>query len=159
MTSIAEQIWAPAATDVVLIGASPGSGLVPDGAAGVLGSPTSEPPPALHKPWLYLEFDALVPVGDNDPQLDGIWRWRVYDDDRYQYVRILAIIARLEFLYGTGEQSDGALWQDTVTGDCIWWQKYAGRTFGLDQTRLALVGMVNYHYRLLTATGDRRPHA
>lgn len=149
MTAIPDQIWGVAATDVVLIGASPGSGLVPDGAAGVLGGSTSAPPPPPHKPWLYLDFDALVPVGGGDPQLDGIWRWRVYDDDRYEYVRIRAIIARLERLYGMEERAGSVLWLDSATNDCIWWQTYAGRSLSADQTRNALMGLANWHYRLL----------
>jgi hypothetical protein len=89
-------------------------------AAGLLGSTTTPapPPPATITPWAYLGFDAGAP--SLVPNIvEGSFRWWVYDDAHQGYARIDAISGRLLALY---PEQTGALFEDSVTREVIYWQ-------------------------------------
>jgi len=112
MTSLRSQVYATALADSTLLA------LLGGGAASLLGADAT-PLPA-HRPgtpFLYLEFDAEVDsLAPN--VVDGLFRWRGYDDPQASYARLRSALGRVLRLYPA--DPDGVL-RDTTTGEVIVW--------------------------------------
>jgi hypothetical protein len=112
MTSLRAQVYATAAADSTLLS------LLGAGAASLLGADGAGIPERPPAPWAYLEFD--LEVDSLAPNVvDGLFRWRAYDDPQGGSTRLASILGRFLRLYPA--DPDGVL-QDTTTGEIIVWQ-------------------------------------
>jgi hypothetical protein len=116
MTSLQGAIHAVALADT-----TPSVGfvaLVADGAVGILGGDSSEPPPATNALWAVLTLQGDAPSLSPNT-VDGVFRWWLYDDKQWGYTRLNAAAGRLLRLY---PEATGHLYRDPVTLEEIWWQ-------------------------------------
>ena len=145
MTSLRDAVYAVAAADTGSGGVVPS---LPSGLAGLLGGPTSAPPPAPTTPYLYLQFDAEVPWAPLGPAYEGLFRWRGYDVERAGYVRLRALLLRLRTRYGPYEQMGGSYFLDTATGEDVYWLRFLGLSNEtVDETRGLLQLWGDFAYR------------
>ncbi len=130
MTSLRAQVYATAAADSTLLA------LLGAGAASLLGADGAGIPDRPTAPWAYLEFDVEVDsLAIN--VVDGLFRWRAYDDPQGGFTRLRSVLGRLLRLYPA--DPDGVI-RDTTTGEVIVWQgkgllgpEYVDVPLGLNQ--------------------------
>lgn len=112
MTSLRTQVYATALADSTLLA------LLGNGASSLLGADGAGIPTRPPAPWLYLEFDAETEsLAPN--VVEGLFRWRGYDDPQGGYTRLRSALGRLLRLYPADPET---VLRDTTTGEVIVWQ-------------------------------------
>jgi hypothetical protein len=145
VTSLRDGVYGVAAADT---GAGGVVTLLPDGLGGLLGGPTSEPPPAPSTPYLYLAFRSEFPWAPTNDMHVGSWLWWAYDVEAAGYVRINRLLQRLRQLYGPYRVMGGSYFVDTATGEDVYWVDpplYSPETE--DQARTLLTRYAEWPYR------------
>lgn len=130
MTSLRASVYATASADSTLLA------LLGAGAASLLGADGAGIPTQPVRPYAYLEWDAEVDsLAPN--VVDGVFRWRAYDDPQAGFTRLRSVLGRLLRLYPADPEG---VRRDSATGEVMVWQgkgllgpEYVDVPLGLNQ--------------------------